>query len=216
MDFTNVLEYSIHKIESLSHRFLLEKFGPIISIPVDIDFLLEQEPDVVLDYKTNLKDRGVFGVIYKEKGSFKIIIDEWIADKRPNLYRFTVAEELGHLRLHRPLLGQINSIEEAIKLQDWKGYGRIDRNAKRFAAAILMPSPYIEKDSEYIYKELVGRAGFGDPNAIMEYLVDRLRRKYEVSFEAMQHRLGEWPMRITERVQLAMKEGLDFLPIPNK
>ncbi|MDI6760199.1 MAG: ImmA/IrrE family metallo-endopeptidase [Candidatus Brocadiaceae bacterium] len=214
MDFTKIPEYTVFKIEPLAHQFLLEKYGPIVSIPVDIDFLIEQESNVALDYKANLKDRGVFGVIYKEGRHFKIIIDEWVADKRPNLYRFTVAEELGHLRLHRPLLEQINSVEEAVSLQSWRGYSRIDRNAKRFAAAILMPSPYIEKDSGCIYKELVGRVGFRDPDAIIKYLVDRLRRKYEVSSEAMQHRLGEWPMRITERIQLAINERLDFLPVP--
>lgn len=213
MDFTKVPKYTARQIETLARQFLREKCKPVISIPIDVDFLMEQESGVVLDCLPHIIERyNVAGVIMREGKHFKVYIDEEVMNENPNFYRFTVVEELGHLRLHRPILEQITSFDEAVKLHEWEGYWEIDRNAKRFAAAVLMPSPYIVEDARTLYKELINRVGFRDPSVILKYLVDQLSKRYGVSPKAMGIRLGEWPVKVIEKVELALKEELDYLP----
>lgn len=214
MDFTEVPRYTARQIETQARQLLLDKCKPVISIPIDVDFLIEQEPNVVLDCLPRLQDRfNVAGVVVKERTRFVVYIDEWVMNENPNFYRFTLAEELGHLHLHRRILEQITSLEEAIKLQEWEEYYMvIDRNAKRFAAAVLMPSPYIVEDARTLYKELISRVGFRDSSVILKYLVDQLSKRYGVSPTAMGIRLGEWPINVIEKVELALNEELDYLP----
>ncbi|MCP4364304.1 MAG: ImmA/IrrE family metallo-endopeptidase [Planctomycetes bacterium] len=214
MDFARIPRYTAGEIEAKAHQFLKEKCKPIISIPIDIDFLIEQEPDTVLDCLPNLQDRfNVAGMVVKEPGRFVVYVDERVMNENPNFYRFTLAEELGHLHLHRQTMEGITSIEEAAALHEWEEYYEaIDRGAKRFAAAVLMPNPHIVEDAGTIYKELVSKAGFRDPSAILRYLVGQLSRRYVVSPTAMGIRLGEWPINVIEKVEWALKEKLDYLP----
>ncbi len=214
MDLTNVQTNTVNEIETKAHKFLQEKCKPIISIPIDIDFLIEQEPDTVLDCLPKLEDRfNVAGMVVKESKRFVVYIDERIMNENPNFYRFTLAEELGHLHLHRQILEQITSKEEAAALQDWGEYYEvIDRSAKRFAAAVLMPNPHIVEDARTLYKKLVSKVGFGDPSAISRHLVYQLSKRYCVSPTPMAIRLTEWPIKVQEKVEYALKEKLDDLP----
>lgn len=214
MDFTKVPTYSVSQIEATAHQLLQDRCKPIISIPIDIDFLIEQESDIVLDCLPNLQDRfNVAGMVVKEQARFVVYVDEWVMNNNPNFYHFTLAEELGHLHLHRGILEQITSLDEAVKLQEWgEYYTVIDRPAKRFAAAVLMPNPHIVDDARVLYKELVRKVGFRDPSAILRYLVGQLSKHYVVSPTAVSIRLSEWPINVIEKVEYALKEKLDYLP----
>ncbi len=214
MDFTKVPTYTVSEIEAKAHKFLQEKCKPIISIPVDVDLLIEQEPDTVLGCCPKLQEKfNVAGVVVKEQKRFVVYIDEDVMNENPNFYRFTLAEELGHLHLHRQILEQITSREEAVALQEWGEYYEvIDRPAKRFAAAVLMPNPHIVKDAGTLYKELISKVGFKDSGAVLRYLVERLSKRYVVSPAAMGIRLGEWPINVIEKVESALREKHDYLP----
>ena len=66
-------------------------------------------------------------------------------------------------------------------------------------------------DSRILYKELVTIAGYGDPKAIKKYMVNKLAETYEVSPSTMEYRLGEWPIKVIEKIDQAMRYKLDFL-----
>lgn len=71
----------------------------------------------------------------------RIVIDADTADHpSASFYRFTVAEEFAHVLLHRDIMVQIRTAEDLVELHGWSGYQEIDRNAKRLAAALLMPT----------------------------------------------------------------------------
>lgn len=108
-------KYKARDIERLAIKLLEESCKPAVVIPIDIDFIVESEPNVILDYIPSLLDRfGIAGILMsKPKGLFAFFIDEHIADYRPNFYRFTVAEEYAHFKLHRPVFERIKSFEEA-------------------------------------------------------------------------------------------------------
>lgn len=215
MTFPAAREYSVAEIERRAAELLRRHCGTPVPIPVDVDLLLEREPGVTLDYRPGLRQvHGVVGAVARERGTGRLIvlIDAQVADHNPNLYRFTVAEELGHVILHRPLIEKVRTLREAKALHASEEYRRMDRNAKRFAAAVLMPPAEVLRDAAEVYPQLVAAAGFGNVEAVQGYLVDRLARRYRVSTQAMRIRLGEWPIRVLDRVAAAMRERLAFLP----
>jgi hypothetical protein len=88
----------------------------------------------------------------------------------------------------------------------------MERNAKRYAAALLMPGKYLSASAAEVYSELVSHAGTDNPEAVKKWLRTLLAKKFEVSETAMHHRLGEWPMKIYERIEQALRDGLPYLP----
>ena len=128
----DVPTYSLPRLEQIAKQLLAERW-PGLTIPVDIDYIVEQEPDTILDYLPGLRAvHGVAGAVIRhpEEARFTILIDEGIADSNLFFYRFTVAEEFAHLKLHRKLLETVTSLEEVVQLHEGDGYTEIDRNAK--------------------------------------------------------------------------------------
>lgn len=205
--------YSLPRLEQIAKQLLVERW-PGLTIPVDIDYIVEQEPDTVLDYLPGLQAvHGVAGAVIRhpEEARFTILIDERVADGNLFFYRFTVAEEFAHLKLHRKLLETVTSWEEVVQLHEWEGYTEIDRNAKWLASALLIPPAPVLEDAHRLYPEMVQRTGFANPNAIKGYVVDRLSRKYLVSPSTMRYRLINWPVNVMKKIETAMRDELDFL-----
>ena len=123
----------------------------------------------------------------------------------------TVAEELAHVVLHETVIKQVVTIDDFRQLQRHKMWHDAERNAKRFAAALLMPPEELLRESNRIYRELVRAAGYGDVEAVKKYLCSHLAKNFEVSIRAMSIRLGEWPMRVNDKVEEAMGARLETL-----
>jgi hypothetical protein len=206
--------YDVATLERKAAEFLRTRFGQDVPIPVDVDLLLEQTAGVDLDVWPALRDNhGLEGMICRDAASGELIvyIDEWLADNRPTRYRMTVAEELAHVLLHRTVIEQIDSPAGFQELQKHPRWFEMDRNAKRFAAAILMPGEQVTREAGQVYSKLVRAASFGDAAAINKYLAAQLAKQFEVSPQAMTFRLREWPMKIEDRVDQAMRAQLDYL-----
>ncbi len=75
-----------------------------------------------------------------------------------------------------------------------------------------MPSYLVIQDAREKYRLIVNEVGFGDAVAIKKYVAELLSREYQVSSEAMRYRLNEWPIKIMEKIDEAVKEQLNFLP----
>jgi Zn-dependent peptidase ImmA (M78 family) len=206
--------YKAAELERLAKEFLARHFGPEIPIPVDIDLLLEQMEGVDLDYWAALRDNHrLEGMVLRDLDTAHLLIyiDEWLADHQPNRYRWTVAEELGHVVLHRQMIEQIRSPEDFQSLHNHYRWLQMDRNAKRFAAAILMPAAQVSIIARQIYPQLIHAVGFGNVPAVKKWLAFRLAQRFEVSEQTMDYRLREWPMRVYNRVEEAMRDALDYL-----
>jgi hypothetical protein len=203
-----VPRYTVRKLESLGQALLQERW-PALAIPVDIDFLTEQEPGTVLDTERGLRDRfGVPGatVYHPKEDRFTVLIDEGVADGNPGFYRFTVAEELGHVRLHRAILRRLRTLVEAVALQASEDYQYMDRNAKWFASALLMPRDPLLGDAKDLYAGLVKQHGFDRPELVRRALVIRLSQRYVVNVSPMQYRLERWPLEVLRMVDRALQE----------
>jgi len=212
---TKVPKYSVAELERRAEQLIRGRCGWPPSIPVDIESLVDQEPGVLLDILPGLQELcGVVGLARYESDTdtMRIIIDAEVADHPSgSFYRFTMAEEFAHVLLHRNIMAQVQTLEDLLALHAWSGYHEIDRNAKRLAAALLMPTITVSREARALYPRLVKAAGFGDPAAVEAHLAERLARLHGVSAQSMRHRLREWPLRITQKVERAMRERLTVL-----
>lgn len=209
-----VPRYSLPKLESLAQALLRERW-PALAIPVDIDYLTEQEPGVVLDTERGLRDQfGVPGatVYHPKEDRFTVLIDDAVADGNAGFYRFTVAEELGHVRLHRPILRSVRTMEDSVALQASDDYQFMDRNAKWFASALLMPREPLLRNAKKVYTDLVKQHGFGRPELIRRALVIRLGQRYVVNVSPMEYRLRNWPLDVLKLVDHAVESRMNSLP----
>ena len=207
-------QYQISELERIARRLLEERFPEDVSVPVDIDYLAESEPGVSLDIMPGLRHKfGIAGavVVHAEERQFTILIDQSVADGNAAFYRFTLAEEFSHLVLHRSVLEQIKTLEDAARLHASPAYyDHLDRNATWLASALLMPESCLREDSRKSFTRL--RAATHDEPTLVYKLTIRLAQRYNVSQVAMSHRLRNWPLNIYEAIHQAFLSGSNSLP----
>lgn len=214
MKFNNPPTYTVKQIENRAIQLLAEQLGQELTIPVDVELILERLDGVFFDIWPGLRgNHSVEGMVCRDTqtGEICVFIDDLLADNNPNRYRMTVAEELGHVILHRSVIEQVEQPRDFLELQRHQLWYEMDRNAKRYAAAVLMPRQQVVAYAEELYPRLVAVAGFGHVQAVQNQLVARLATRFEVSRQTMEIRLREWPVQVTGRVQAAMQDCLRFL-----
>jgi hypothetical protein len=96
-------------------------------------------------------------------------------------WRFTIAEELAHILIHRPLFEgksakQIAQIQEGFSDDD---YRIIEKNAKFLAGCILMPRTDFQKRFDYFYEVQSQRTS--NLLTILKYVVRQLSMDFFVS-----------------------------------
>lgn len=114
--------------------------------------------------------------------------------------------------MHRTVIDSIQTREDFEALQRHPTYRIADRNAKRFAAAVLMPPSLVIKLAGETYPKIIQYAGYSNSEAVLKCLASELAKRFEVSTLSMSIRLKEWPMRIRERVENAIRDKLPYLP----
>lgn len=214
MTFHSMPTYSVAELERRAQSLLAESFGDDLPIPIDVEIVLEEVPGVTLDLWPGLRANHLTeGMVCRDtmSGELMVYIDEDLADDNPNRYRMTVAEELGHCILHRGVVDQVHSPKDFLELQRHALWPQLERNAKRFGAAVLMPGQAVLESAATLYPKLVAVAGFNNVDAILNQLAARLAGQFVVSPQTMGYRLNEWPIKVTEKVREAMREKLTFI-----
>lgn len=127
----------------------LRSYHPTLSLPVPIEDIVELKLNIrVILIQGLIKNFGVNAFITQAFDS--IVVDEFMYTRQPERIRFTIAEEIGHLFLHKDWY-KVNgpkSMEEYLKFQqsiDGKLYSFIERQAKTFAGLVLMPESKIKE-----------------------------------------------------------------------
>ena len=209
--------YSVGELEKIAAQEL-QKLREIrhFSIPIDIETIVEKFHEVVIDVHRGLKENHhLWGIVGRDLDTDKItiLIDDQLLDLNYHLklYRMTIAEEFGHVLLHREAIEKVKSAEDFKALQNHGDWDKHDRNAKRLAAALLMPAKNILDDSRILYEQMVSLVGYNNPEAIKKQIAHKLSEKYEVSVASMRFRLNEWPINVIDKIDNAMRDSLDFL-----
>jgi hypothetical protein len=152
--FDQLPTYSVRQLEAKASQYLADSFGQDVPIPVDIDLLVERE-GIDLDEWPKLRtNHGIEGGVWRDADSgrlFIFIAEELMADETPRgygRYRMTVAEELAHIHLHRAVIEQIDTLAKFRELQSHKQWADVERDAKRYAAALLLPGKALSASAE--------------------------------------------------------------------
>lgn len=151
--------------------------------PVNIEAII-REHGIELDKNADL-DTDVLGLIKKENGKYKILIN-WL----DHYYRkrFTMAHELGHFILHRNAIDE-NGIDDSMKYRTlYRRSDLITRNeeveANRYAADILMP------DND-VLEATKGMEVFLKDGSISPNFLKYLSTAFQVSKEAMTYKINK-------------------------
>lgn len=152
---------------------LLEELG-IDELPVPVE-------DIAHDSGASLRfeplEGGLSGVLFRDAAGRKVIgVNALHSEVRQ---RFTIAHELGHLRLHEDML-----YVDGLVRRDGKSSLALDPQeieANAFAAEILMPRKLVLRE----VGERVPQGGVVDPTT----LIRQLAREFRVSEQAMEFRL---------------------------
>ena len=166
-------------------RELYERFGGG-QLPVDVDRIADQL-DAVIRYQRF--EGNVSGALIRDGKTVAIGVNvEHSLTRR----RFTIAHEIGHLRLHvgRPLI-----VEPSVRvnLRDDLSSLATDQEeieANAFAAELLMPKDLVESEVD---AHAQGRRR--DPAAWTDRDVEELAERFLVSPQAMAYRLANLGIR---------------------
>lgn len=167
----------INKIQELAID-LLKKHN-IVSAPVPVERITKAFGAQV---KYSLLDDELSGMAYIKD---EIPIIGINALHHPNRQRFTLAHELGHLILHKTKITKEIHVDKKSSVlmrssSSSASGNKMEVEANRFAAEILMPESFLKKS-------LKGKSF--DLNNDDDIVVNLLAREYKVSVAAMRFRL---------------------------
>jgi hypothetical protein len=164
--------FTVRELEARAGKYLSDHFGPAVPIPVDIDLLVERE-GIDLDEWPKLRtNHGIEGGVWRDVDTGGLVIyvaEELMSDESPRgygRYRMTVAEELAHIHLHRPVIEAIDTPARFRELQNHPQWGDLERDAKRYAAALVLPGRELSASTARVYAELVRHAGTDNVEAV--------------------------------------------------
>lgn len=210
--------YHFKQIESIASKLLtlVVKEQGKLSIPVEIDFIVEQITGLSILWTQNFNDDSILACI--TPWTKQILFNENrrdFIDSIPGLYETVLAHELGHWELHfdksklkqQSLLEQLSTphfqINRAFinkasenKLVDWD-----ERNAHRFSASLLIPRDAITKSIP--------------PNSDITWeAIEHLSRKFNVTKTMMAIRLSELEYMHLGRDGIIYRSQAEYLGQP--
>lgn len=137
---------NLSRVKQVVNEFLRQQ-NPDSTIPVPIEEIVELKLNIrVILISGLIRDFGVNAFISQSFDT--IVIDEQMFMRQPERIRFTLAEEIGHLFLHKDwyLSNGPKGIEDYLSWQeklDGELFSYIERQAKTFASMVLMPEEII-------------------------------------------------------------------------
>lgn len=161
-------------VEAKAQR-LLRKFQ-ISGPPVPVDSIAAAE-DIQIVRSSG--DWNESGFLLRQHGTTIIGVN---SRNSPRRQRFTIAHELGHYCLHKgkPLIVDQSVMVNKRNDVSSQATSQEEIEANQFAAALLMPDPWVKRASQ---------AQFAAGVSSRDHLVTALAREFDVSVDAMGWRL---------------------------
>ena len=208
-----VATYKPWDIEKIAQGFL-SRYWRASERWVDIEAIIERDLDVLIDY-TSLQAPTILGCIARRDsdGRFVIVVQEELPDQRPSQYRFTLAQEVGHLLLHRPILESARTAEDAARLhQDLtdEQYQKMEADANRCAGAILLPEANFRAAVHESYEtwfHQISQVTRVLAEDLLQRIVRDAAKAFEVSFDAARIRLERYPLSLRDAILQSANRG---------
>lgn len=151
----NIQFYDIPTLEKLAKEFL-DQFHNKTKLKVDIEYILEAKLDYrIIPFSSLVEFHGVEAILLLNRKT--IYVDHYLLDYKERKYRFTLAEEVSHIILHKDIYTNCREIDDMYDIYESisaEQYHRMDRNAKYLAGAILLPAESFKNRAIEIYESI--------------------------------------------------------------
>jgi hypothetical protein len=220
MAVPKVPEYKPWVIEDIAQRFLDKHWEPA-EVVVDIEQIVERELDVLIDI-TRAESFRVLGSICRRVSDDRlvIVVSEHTIDQSPKVYRFTLAQEVGHLLLHRRIIDALWTPDDVLAFQNSvtpQQYRYLESDVNRCAGAILMPQRQFRDAAHASYArwcKRVGQAGQRIETSgkfLQKAVVADLAKLYDVNPKPAEIRLRNSPIKLYARILTSASKGLTYI-----
>lgn len=123
-----------------------------------------------------------------------ITVDQFVFERRPARYRFTLAHEIAHLCLHREILEKLkfSTVEEWKKFQldvDAEDYSWLEYQAYSFAGLVLVPPDHLRAEFEACEGMARAEGVTLGSDAAYWYIAEALSGTFQVSSGVIEKRL---------------------------
>jgi hypothetical protein len=215
MDVKKLVEFTPSRLECLAREVFRRRPDVDCAIPINVELLIEDLPNVSLALKDNLRVvHSIEGYVCKQQfmgRQMEVRIDASICDGNWPHYNAVLGEEFAHLELHMGLIHAVQSAEEFVELQRDRAWPQYERDAKQFSRAVRIPAALLLPEAERLYPRLVNEHGYGDPHRIEKFLRNALGESFRVPTGDMQRRMMDWPCYISRRVNISVRATSDVL-----
>lgn len=176
-------------------RFL-DHYHPSRALPIPIEHIIDNKLTIDIVPIPGLLNllKQVSSLAGFISGDLKILyVDEYVYRSVPNMYRFTLAHEIGHAILHRNVFKgrQIDGADEWIAFmmslqEDDYSYKWYEMQANNFAGLVLVPENRLEESLRKTIKSLrhkieQARKRLQNSEMIWEYLSEAIADEFGVS-----------------------------------
>ncbi len=191
MDWEELIPY-IHPEDSrtIADAFLAEHSRAGV-LPVPIESIVEFKLGINIVPIPGLQDRiGTVGFITSDLTEIDVDLD--VAERHASRFRWTIAHEVGHILLHRPLY-EAQAFATPDEWKRWIGsipdrlYRNLEIQANTMAAQILMPLPALSR----CFEEMIGKAAAHgvDWKTGPDTIYRQLARKFGVAPDSIKYAL---------------------------
>lgn len=203
-----LIEYSTATLECMAVELFRRRPRSALSLPIDLEFLIENEPNLELQIKDGLVQRHkVEGAVLKEEQSQNLVVwvDYFVYSGNWARYNAVLGEEFAHVQLHKALLLQVKSVDDFLDLQSHPEWDRYESDAKRFSRMFRMPASMFVAAAEGLYPRIVAEHGFADPLLVCNLLRNALAARFEASPDDALRRMLDAKCNIERRVLLSVQ-----------
>lgn len=184
-----VRDYRLYELERIAADALRGAESCVKGRRVDIERLILEKFKLKIESFIELRRRWDTYAFIDTTGAVIFIDADLMNEERlEKKYRFTLAEELAHLLIHRHLFANCRTIEGRMKIEemlDERTRAYMESNAKALASAILMPKATVEPLVESLAGKLVDAEG----RILVDQVVSALASEYDVNFQAAKRRM---------------------------
>jgi hypothetical protein len=132
----------------------------------------------------------------------KVVVDTTIMNARnPARYHMALAEEIGHIQLHRAVMLDISECEDFVGLQAHPRWKIAERDAKYYGRALLMPQRMLEGVVKEKYEALASDRGFRDFFQFLSLLEAHVAVVFQVQVAEVRRRFDEYFGGLRARIE---------------
>ena len=208
-----IFGYSKRELEDKVDHFIRRRpfLGP--RPPIEADLIIKRMRDVKrIEVAENLltKYRVEAMVLTPQfmHRDLTVVINQELMNRRDGApYNMALAEEIGHIELHRAVVLEIEEPEDFCELTRHPRWQIAEHDAKYFGRALLMPRVMLEVAARDAYVRVASEVGFADPFRFDRIFTIQLAREFEIPLPDAQKRIDSYVGGLRIRLDRSVAAG---------